>query len=195
MSQGGMLTPIPWEQELLNLVNINSVTALAAPQSLVLVQISEKYYFYRGIANRSVLDTSNLVFGSDVTKIVEATGLESLLDSTVKRIINLGEANPVVLPRSGQMAQPQELKNLFQNLSLDQIRHLEEDISAIVPQLQASYLPTVQCRVAPWDIVFLMFRNTSKIIVFAVSGNSWNVQRRMLTVKLGIGAYESKGSG
>lgn len=48
---------------LLDLVNINAVTALAGPQSLVLVRISESYCFYRGIANRIRLNTSDLAFG------------------------------------------------------------------------------------------------------------------------------------
>jgi hypothetical protein len=121
---------------LLDLVNINAVTALAGPQSLVLVQISGKYYFYRGIANRTHLNTSTLTFGSDVTNIVDFTDLEALLDPSVKRMVNLDEANTVLLPNLGQMAQPHDLKALFENLSLDQIRNLEDDISAIIPQLQ-----------------------------------------------------------
>ena len=48
---------------LMDSTNINAVTALAGPQSLILVQISEKYYFYRGIANRAKLNTSGLAFG------------------------------------------------------------------------------------------------------------------------------------
>ncbi|PMD54408.1 uncharacterized protein K444DRAFT_646257 [Hyaloscypha bicolor E] len=121
---------------ILDLINISAVTALAGPQSLVLVQITEKYYFYRGIANRSILNTSNFAFGSDVTKTVESTGLESLLDPRAKRMINLRDANTVLLPSSGKMALPQDLKDLFQILSLNQIHNLEDDISAIVPQLQ-----------------------------------------------------------
>ncbi|KAF8854905.1 hypothetical protein BDZ45DRAFT_656052 [Acephala macrosclerotiorum] len=124
---------------LLDLVNINAVTALAGPQSLVLVQISEKYYFYRGIANHVHLNTSNLAFGSDVTTVVESTGLESLLDPRVKRMVDLREANTVLLPTLGQKAPPQNIKDLFGDLSVDQIRDLEDDISAIVPQLQVLF--------------------------------------------------------
>jgi hypothetical protein len=121
---------------LLDLVNINAVTALAGPQSVVLVQISEKYYFYRGIANRDHLNTTNLAFGSDVTRAIKTIPLESLIDPRAKRMINLCEANTVLLPESGTMAEPQELKNLFGILSLDQLEDLDSDISAIVPQLQ-----------------------------------------------------------
>ncbi|KAF4630947.1 hypothetical protein G7Y89_g7187 [Cudoniella acicularis] len=122
---------------LLDSVNINAVTALAGPQSLVLVQILRKYYFYRGLANRAFLNTSNLVFGSDVTSILESAGVESILDPRVKRLINLEEANTIILPTSGRVVQPQDLKKLFEQLPVDQIQNMEEDISAAIPQLQS----------------------------------------------------------
>jgi hypothetical protein len=121
---------------LLNSANINAVTALAGPQSLVLIQISEKYYFYRGIANRAHLNTSGLAFGSDVTSILESVGAESMFYPRLKRIINLDEANAIILPTSGQLVQLQDLQRLFETLSVNQIQDLEEDIAAVVPQLQ-----------------------------------------------------------
>ncbi|PVH78664.1 hypothetical protein DL98DRAFT_573077 [Cadophora sp. DSE1049] len=122
--------------KLLDLVNINAVTALAGPQSLVLVQISEKFYFYRGIANQTHLNTSKLDFGADITNTVEETGLELLLDPRVKRLINLSEPSAVLLPYSGSMVEPKDLKDLFESLPLEQLQTLQHDISAIVPQLQ-----------------------------------------------------------
>jgi hypothetical protein len=121
---------------LLNFANINAVTALAGPQSLVLIQISEKYYFYRGLANRAHLNTSGLAFGSDVTSILESVGIESMIDPRVKRIINLNDANTIILPTSGELVRPQDLQKLFETLLVGQIQDLEEDISAAVPQLQ-----------------------------------------------------------
>ncbi|KAJ5493605.1 hypothetical protein N7463_009692 [Penicillium fimorum] len=121
---------------LLNSANINAVTALAGPQSLILVQISERYYFYRGIANRAHINTSRLEFGSDVTSILEAVGMESILDPRIPRIITLGDENPIILPTSGQLVQPKDLQTLFEKLPIDQIKEMEEDISAAIPQLQ-----------------------------------------------------------
>ena len=122
--------------KLLDLVNINAVTALAGPQSLVLVQISEKFYFYRGISNQTHLNTSKLDFGADVTSTVEDIGLEFLLDSRAKRLINLREHNTVLLPYSGSIVKPEDLKSLFESLSFEQLQTLQYDVSAIVPQLQ-----------------------------------------------------------
>lgn len=121
---------------LMNSANINAVTALAGPQSLILVQISEKYYFYRGIANRAHLNTSGLAFGSDVTSVLESVGTGSILDPRIERVINLGGVNSIVLPSTGQLVQPQDLQKLLEDISIDQIQNLEEDISAVVPQLQ-----------------------------------------------------------
>ncbi|OQE20104.1 hypothetical protein PENFLA_c017G09553 [Penicillium flavigenum] len=121
---------------LLNSANINAVTALAGPQSLILIQISGRYYFYRGIANRAHINTSTMEFGSDVTPIVESVGMESLLDPRVERVVTLGDASPIILPTSGQLIQSRDLQTLFEDLSIDQIKGLEEDILAAVPQLQ-----------------------------------------------------------
>ena len=121
---------------LLNAANINAVTALAGPQSLILVQIGDKYYFYRGIANREHLNTSSVVFGTDITSTIQTTGLRSLVDPRAKRIIDLEETNAILMPTTGQLVKHTELKEMFENLPIDKINGLEEDISAIVPQLQ-----------------------------------------------------------
>lgn len=121
---------------IMNSANINAVTALAGPQSLVLIQIFDKYYFYRGLANRAHINISALAFGSDVTSVIGAVGLDHIIDARVKRIVNLGDPNTIILPTTGQLVLPQELLRLFENLPIDQIQNLEEDISAAVPQLQ-----------------------------------------------------------
>ncbi|KFY32615.1 hypothetical protein V493_00037 [Pseudogymnoascus sp. VKM F-4281 (FW-2241)] len=120
----------------LNSLNINAVTALAGPQSLVLVHISSRYYFYRGIANREFLNTSNLAFGSEVTRIIDYINLETTLDPRAKRIAKLGDTNTILLPTLRQEVQPHDLKQLFDELSIDQIYDLGDDIPTVVPQLQ-----------------------------------------------------------
>ncbi|KAL2794879.1 hypothetical protein BJX66DRAFT_302964 [Aspergillus keveii] len=121
---------------LLNAANINAVTALAGPQSLVVIQIGDKYYFYRGIANQAYLNTSRLEFGADVTSVLESVGVESILDPRIERIVILGETDSIFLPSSGQQVRFQDLERLFEDLSIDHLRQLEGDISAAVPQLQ-----------------------------------------------------------
>lgn len=121
---------------LMDAANINAVTALAGPQSLILVQIAEKYYFYRGIANREHLNTCRLAFGSDVTSTVTSVAMDSLLDPRVPRIVNLREASTVILPTSGRFVKAQDLQKLFADLPIEEINGFVEDISAAVPQLQ-----------------------------------------------------------
>lgn len=121
---------------LLDSANINAVTALAGPQSLVLIQVFDRYYFYRGIANRAHLNTSGLAFGSDVTSIIESVGMDFILEPRAKRIIDLNDSNDIILPTSGHLVQPQKLQELLGKLRVDEIQGLGEDISAVVPQLQ-----------------------------------------------------------
>ncbi|KAJ5888225.1 hypothetical protein N7495_008266 [Penicillium taxi] len=121
---------------LLNSANVNAVTALAGPQSLVLVQIFDKYYFYRGLANRAHLNTSELAFGSDVTSLLTSTDIEAILDPRIERIVILGDSTSIILPASGQVIQVQDLQKLFEQLSFEQLQELKEDIYAAVSQLQ-----------------------------------------------------------
>lgn len=121
---------------LMNVANINAVTALAGPQSLVLVQISDKYYFYRGIANQAHLNTAALAFGSDVTSTIMFAGAESILEPRIERIVDLRAENTILLPILGQSVRPQDLEKLFDDLGVEQARDLEEDIAAAIPQLQ-----------------------------------------------------------
>jgi hypothetical protein len=123
-------------ETLLDLVNINAVTALAGPQSLVLVQISKNYYFYRGITNPYHLDTSKLRFGADVTGVTRKTPLGSLLEPRAKRMVNIGETSTVLLPYLDKMVRAQMLKDLFKSLSASKIKDMGDDIASIVPQLQ-----------------------------------------------------------
>lgn len=121
----------------LDAVNINGVTALAGPQSLVLVQLADRFYFYRGIANRIYLNTSLLEFGSEVTVAVQSAGLPALLEPTAERICNLEDgSNTVFLPVSKQFVRPEELVEVFSTMSVLEVQGMEEDISAAVPQLQ-----------------------------------------------------------
>lgn len=124
---------------LMNSANINAVTALAGPQSLVLVQIFDKYYFYRGLANRQHLNSSGLAFGSDVTSLLESLGTaKSLIDPRVTRIVDLEEdSNTVILPTSGEFVRPQDLQRVFEELPVEKVLSMEEDIAAAVQQLQS----------------------------------------------------------
>ncbi|OAR01853.1 hypothetical protein LLEC1_04648 [Akanthomyces lecanii] len=121
----------------LDSVNINGVTALAGPQSLVLVQLADRFYFYRWIANRTHLNTSLLEFGSDITATVQSAGLSALLEPAAKRICNLEDgSNTIFLPVLKQFVRPEELVQLFSTMQVLEVRGMEEDISAAVPRLQ-----------------------------------------------------------
>jgi hypothetical protein len=63
-------------------------------------------------------------------------GIDSILDPRIERVINLGDANSIILPATGQLVQPKDLQKLFEEISVDQIQSLEDDISAVIPQLQ-----------------------------------------------------------
>ncbi|WZH45271.1 uncharacterized protein QYS62_006314 [Fusarium acuminatum] len=121
----------------LSSANINAVTALAGPQSLIVANIDDSFYFYRGLADPKILDTSKLDFGADITDTIKSAGVKSLLVPNVPRLINLGEDNTIVLPYTSQVVKPQDLAQIFEQLSINKINTMHDDITAAVPQLQA----------------------------------------------------------
>ncbi|KAF4344546.1 hypothetical protein FBEOM_1514 [Fusarium beomiforme] len=120
----------------LSSANINAVTALAGPQSLIVASIGEKFYFYRGLANHKILDTTKLNFGADITEVITSNSVESLLAPKIPRLVSLSDDNSIVLPYSGQVVHPQDLAKVFDNLSIAEINTMHNDITAAVPQLQ-----------------------------------------------------------
>ncbi|KAF4435133.1 hypothetical protein FACUT_7391 [Fusarium acutatum] len=120
----------------LSSVNINAVTALAGPQSLIVGNIGDKLYFYRGLANHKILDTTKLNFGADITNVITSNSVESLLAPKIPRLVNLSDANTIYLPYSARVVRPQDLSGIFEGLSIAEINTMHDDITAAVPQLQ-----------------------------------------------------------
>ena len=121
---------------LLENLNINAITALAGPQSLILAQVGNRYFYYRGIANRGEFDFIGMEFGQDVTAILVKADISALMERPWPRLVSLAERNKVFLPKSGREATPAELEEIFESISLSEINALEEDIIFALPQLQ-----------------------------------------------------------
>ena len=62
--------------------------------------------------------------------------MDTVLDPRMKRIINMADANSVILPVSEQFVQPRYMSKAFEDMSIEQIHTLEADMAAAVPQLQ-----------------------------------------------------------
>ncbi|KAF5617587.1 uncharacterized protein FTJAE_12605 [Fusarium tjaetaba] len=120
----------------LSSANINAVTALAGPQSLIVGNIGDKFYFYRGLANYKILDTTKLNFGADITDVITSNSVGALLAPKIPRLVNLSDANTIYLPYSAQVVRPQDLAGTFEGLSIAEINTMHDDITAAVPQLQ-----------------------------------------------------------
>lgn len=144
---------------ILEKMNINAITALAGPQSLVLSQLGTKYYFYRGIANPRLVDASSWKFGQDVTDIVLTHGLVKLAElvhlQSWPRLVDLATENLVHLPKLNQMLRLNDLEESLKNASMDNIMHLKYDITTIIPQLQ-TLLPQDKLRKACENLITLV---------------------------------------
>ncbi|CAG7564469.1 unnamed protein product [Fusarium equiseti] len=137
-SDKGKLDTADKVSEALSAANINAVTALAGPQSLILVEVGDKLYFYRGLADPKILDTSKLEFGTDVTDAVKSADIASILLPKISRLIDLEEGNNVILPYTSQVVKIEDLAQVFEQMPLEHIKtNLKDDIIAMVPQLQS----------------------------------------------------------
>lgn len=125
---------------MLNNLNVNAITALAGPQSLILVQLGTRYFYYRGIADPDALDTSAFRFGQDITSLILTHGLKELAhrihSSSWPRLINLAKDNPVQLPKMKQSVGLGLIMDLFEKASIDELVTSKLDIAMIIPQLQ-----------------------------------------------------------
>lgn len=126
---------------ILDKLNVNAITALAGPQSLIIVQLGTKYFFYRGIANPQLLDVSTFQFGQEVTELVLANGLTKMAEKAQHpswpRLVDLAQDNTIYSPWANRMFGLEEIKSTFKEASVADILTFKDDIAAIVPQLQA----------------------------------------------------------
>lgn len=143
---------------ILNKVNVNAITALAGPQSLVLVQLGTNHYFYRGMADPEYLDTSRLKFGQDVTEMIfspyHLKEAHAAQHPSWPVLVNLAADNPVYLPNCGNSTiSLEDLRKTIRNYSLKEIQIYKDDIVTMVPQLQ-TLLPQDRLQEFCQDLIF-----------------------------------------
>ncbi|KAJ4397883.1 hypothetical protein N0V93_002120 [Gnomoniopsis smithogilvyi] len=126
---------------ILNNLNINAVTALAGPQSFIMVQLGAKYFFYRGISNPDIFNVWSLNFGQDITDAILTHGLTKAAERihlpSWPRLVDLAQGNPVHLSNGECLLGPEHLQESFEDVSMDNIMANKDDIAMIIPQLQA----------------------------------------------------------
>jgi hypothetical protein len=86
----------------LDSICINAVTAMAGPCSLVLVLISNRYYFYRGVNWKGFIANSATEYGQDVTRNMENIEILNSLQYPWPTIADMNEVyyNDLPLPIS-----------------------------------------------------------------------------------------------
>lgn len=123
---------------LLTELNVNAVTALAGPQSFVVVQLGGNYFFYRGVTWPDVFPVVP-TFGHDVTEDVQRV----LVDPTLLRdatfvwssISDLRtEGNRVFLGK--QVVGVEKISEIFALMDLPNVLQLKVQITDVLTQLQ-----------------------------------------------------------
>lgn len=122
-------------QAFLTDLNINAVTALAGPQALVVVQLADNFFFYRGIRWPGLLETLP-TFGDDITEEIMA-----LRDAEVQlpwsKRVSLSQGSEGLSPYFlGNKVSVSSIPETFAAMSFDLIQERREDITDILTQLQ-----------------------------------------------------------
>ncbi|KAK6540899.1 hypothetical protein TWF694_008283 [Orbilia ellipsospora] len=137
-------TPLPSQntvsvEDILNDIKVNAVTALAGPQSIVVIQLGDRYYFYRGIRWPGLLEEIPR-FAEDITETIEAfLEVKEVAKNPWSNITSIG-GDPKVLFK-GVTCSPDELYTSFTSLKLDELETFKPDILDTLAQLQVVMSP------------------------------------------------------
>ncbi|KAJ3125177.1 hypothetical protein HK098_000551 [Nowakowskiella sp. JEL0407] len=128
-------------EKYLNALNVNAITALSGPQSIVVVKVGSKFLFYRGIRWPGFLDAVPN-FGADVTDL-----LEKYLQWTDEkrsvlpwdRLISL--SSPLNVYFRNEKIPVDGVVEKFSLLPLNEMTNFKDDIMDVLIQLQCSLGP------------------------------------------------------
>ncbi|KAF3919531.1 hypothetical protein ABW20_dc0101559 [Dactylellina cionopaga] len=126
-------------EDMLNDTKVNAITSLAGPQSIVVVQLGERYYFYRGIRWPGLLDEIPK-FGEDITETIEAIFEAKDVAKNPWNNITSIAGDPKVYFR-GTICSPDDLYTNFTSLKLEELETFKADILDTLSQLQIVISP------------------------------------------------------
>ncbi|EPS38575.1 hypothetical protein H072_7657 [Dactylellina haptotyla CBS 200.50] len=137
-------TPIPDQstasvEDMLNEVKINAITALSGPQSIVVIQLGDRYYFYRGIRWPGLFEEIPK-FAEDITEAIEAIfESQEAPKHPWNNIVSVG-GDPTVYFKNA-ISTPDELYTNFTSLGLDELENFKPEILDTLSQLQVAMSP------------------------------------------------------
>ncbi|KAK6505660.1 hypothetical protein TWF481_007551 [Arthrobotrys musiformis] len=147
-------TPLPSQntssvEDILNEIKVNAITSLAGPQSIVVIQLGDRYYFYRGIRWTGIFEETPK-FAEDITEaieeIIQTSATQALLDAPTEapkqpwsNIVSI-EGDPKVYFR-GTVCSTDDLYTSFTTLNLEELEQFKPDILDTLAQAQVVLSP------------------------------------------------------
>ncbi|KAF3940945.1 hypothetical protein ABW19_dt0205444 [Dactylella cylindrospora] len=126
-------------EDMLNDIKINAITALAGPQSIVVIQLGDRYYFYRGIRWPGLFDEIPK-FAEDITEAVEAIfEAEEVPKYPWDNIVSIS-GDPKVFFRD-TLSSADDLYTNFTALKIEELEQFKPDILDTLAQLQVVMPP------------------------------------------------------
>ncbi|RVD82590.1 uncharacterized protein DFL_007012 [Arthrobotrys flagrans] len=136
-------------EDILNDTKVNAITSLAGPQSIVVIQLGDRYYFYRGIRWTGIFEEIPK-FGEDITEaivdIIQTPATHALLDIPSEapkqpwtNIVSV-EGDTKVYFR-GTVCSTDDLCTNFTSLKLEELEQFKLDILDTLAQAQVVLSP------------------------------------------------------
>ncbi|KAF3151011.1 hypothetical protein TWF594_008227 [Orbilia oligospora] len=147
-------TPLPSQntvsvEDILNDIKVNAITSLAGPQSIIVIQLGDRYYFYRGIRWTGIFEEIPK-FGEDITETIE----EIIVSSSARALLDM----PSDAPRHpwtnivsiegdtkvyfrGTVCSTDDLYTNFTSLKVEELEQFKPDILDTLAQAQVVLSP------------------------------------------------------
>ncbi|KAK6532859.1 hypothetical protein TWF281_007032 [Arthrobotrys megalospora] len=141
-------TPLPSQstasvEDILNDIKVNAITSLAGPQSIVVIQLGDRYYFYRGIRWTGLFEEIPK-FGEDITEAIEEIIKTPAVQTDAptqpwSNIVSI-EGDTKVYFR-GTVCSTDDLYTNFTSLKLEELEKFKPDILDTLAQAQVVMSP------------------------------------------------------
>lgn len=127
----------------MNDVNIAGISTMAGPNSIVLMDIGDNLFWYRGVRYPGLIDNVP-IFGTDVTDLMHPNILKALAESGYKTpfptIYNKGCLDVYWAPE-GKMMTPNDVAEITSKLIIDEISDFSPEIEDCLTQFQIIFDP------------------------------------------------------
>ena len=123
--------------EILNNTNIAGASAIAGPNSIILIQLKDRIFWYRGVCYPGLIDKIP-EFAVDVTDTLNNKSIQSYAEKHLDRIKwkRVYERNSQLIFWKDQLYSMEDIKKVFKQLDIQEISIFNDQVNDVLTQIQ-----------------------------------------------------------